>query len=130
MSLTILPRPLGGSALARDYVAGTGDARRFYVGAPDSLAALGEKLAEVSRRFDRAARERAAAALRPTSARARERLARFVEEGGAMITTGQQTGLLTGPLYTLYKAITAAELARAAEAALGVIVLPVFWAAS
>ena len=130
MSLSIITRPLGGSALARDYVAGAASARAFFASAPDSLAVLREKLAEVSARFDRPARVRAAAALRPTSARAAERLARFVDEGGAVLTTGQQTGLFTGPLYTIYKALTVVELARAAEAELGVIVLPVFWSAS
>ena len=130
MSLSIITRPLGGSALARDYVAGSAAARAFFASAPDSLTALREKLAEVTARFDRPARERAAASLRPTSARAAERLARFVEEGGAVLTTGQQTGLFTGPLYTIYKALTLIELARAAEAELGVLVLPVFWSAS
>jgi bacillithiol biosynthesis cysteine-adding enzyme BshC len=53
-----------------------------------------------------------------------------VEEGGAVVTTGQQAGLFTGPLYTIYKALSAVFLARKLEAELGVIVLPVFWVAS
>lgn len=94
------------------------------------MAAYRAKLAEVTARFDRAARERAAAALRPTSPGAAARLRRFVEEGGAVVTTGQQTGLFTGPLYTVHKILSALRLAEALEAALGVVVLPVFWAAS
>ncbi len=81
-------------------------------------------------RFGRAERERAAAALHPTSEAAAERLARFVEEGGAMVTTGQQTGLFTGPLYTVHKILSTVRLAAELENELGVVVLPVFWAAS
>lgn len=43
------------------------------------------------------------------------------------VVTGQQAGLLGGPLYTLFKAVTAIQLARAASAAHGVPVVPVFW---
>ncbi len=82
------------------------------------------------RRFGRAERETAAAAVRPTSPGAAARLARFVEEGGAMVTTGQQAGLFTGPMYTIHKILTAIRLAEALEARLGTVVLPVFWVAS
>jgi len=47
-----------------------------------------------------------------------------------MVTTGQQAGFLTGPLYTVYKAVSAVALARHLERELGVLVLPVFWIAS
>ncbi len=50
--------------------------------------------------------------------------------GGALcVTTGQQPGLLTGPLFTVYKALTAAALADALEGRLGRPVVPVFWVA-
>jgi bacillithiol biosynthesis cysteine-adding enzyme BshC len=80
------------------------------------------------------ARERAVpidARLRPAfvaGGPARENLERLL--GGALcITTGQQPGLFLGPLFTLYKALSAAELARAAEATIGQPVVPVFWVA-
>jgi bacillithiol biosynthesis cysteine-adding enzyme BshC len=54
-----------------------------------------------------------------------------VESGsGVVVVAGQQTGLLTGPLYTIHKAITVLKLADWAESELGLSVLPVFWAAA
>jgi len=47
-----------------------------------------------------------------------------------VVTTGQQPVAFGGPMYVLYKAATAMRLAREAEAALGVPVVPVFWNAS
>jgi bacillithiol biosynthesis cysteine-adding enzyme BshC len=130
LTLTIEVQPLGGSRLVDDYRAGRPDAARFFSGHPADLRAFRTKLDEVRRRFGRAERENAAAAVRPTSPRAAERLARFVEEGGAMVTTGQQAGLFTGPMYTIHKILTAIRLSEALEERLGVVVLPVFWAAS
>lgn len=113
-----------------DYRAGRPEAARFFSGHPADPRAFRDKLDEVRRRFGRAERERAAAAVRPTSPGAAARLARFVEEGGAMVTTGQQAGLFTGPMYTIHKILTAVRLAQALEEALGIVVLPVFWSAS
>ncbi len=45
------------------------------------------------------------------------------------ITTGQQPGLFTGPLYTIYKALSAVALAQRIERERGVPVVPVFWVA-
>ncbi|HYH83016.1 MAG TPA: bacillithiol biosynthesis cysteine-adding enzyme BshC [Longimicrobium sp.] len=119
-----------GTRLVQDYLSGAPRAAGFYEGNPADPRAWRAKLAEVQARFGRAERERAAAALTPTSDSAAERLRRFVEEGGAMVTTGQQAGLFTGPLYTIHKILSAIRLAEALEQSLGVVVLPVFWAAS
>lgn len=45
------------------------------------------------------------------------------------VVTGQQAGLLTGPLYTLYKAMTTIQLAKLQRERLGRPVVPVFWIA-
>jgi bacillithiol biosynthesis cysteine-adding enzyme BshC len=46
------------------------------------------------------------------------------------LVTGQQAGLFLGPLYTVYKAVTAIILARRIEAQHGVPCTPVFWLGS
>ncbi|KYG35184.1 bacillithiol biosynthesis cysteine-adding enzyme BshC [Alkalihalobacillus trypoxylicola] len=45
------------------------------------------------------------------------------------VVGGQQAGLLTGPMYTFYKAVTAIMLARQQEEKLSVPVVPIFWVA-
>jgi bacillithiol biosynthesis cysteine-adding enzyme BshC len=51
------------------------------------------------------------------------------EEGTLAVVTGQQAGLLTGPAYAVYKALTAIHLARVQSEELGAPVVPVFWMA-
>jgi bacillithiol biosynthesis cysteine-adding enzyme BshC len=74
--------------------------------------------------FDQALAE----AVVPSSAR-EAALARLREPGASVVTTGQQPGLFTGPLYTMYKALSAAALARLLERQWQHPVVPVFWVA-
>ncbi len=57
-------------------------------------------------------------------------LDRLFEEPALCVTSGQQPGLLTGPLYTIYKALSTAALARLVEERLARPVIPVFWVAA
>jgi bacillithiol synthase len=58
-----------------------------------------------------------------------ESLRRLAEPGTVAIVTGQQVGLFSGPAYTIYKAITAARLARELTRR-GIQAVPVFWLAT
>jgi bacillithiol biosynthesis cysteine-adding enzyme BshC len=49
--------------------------------------------------------------------------------GAAAIVTGQQVGLFGGPMFAVYKALTAVKLAEEAKAA-GIDAVPVFWLAT
>ncbi len=50
-------------------------------------------------------------------------------DGAFCVTTGQQPGLFTGPLYTLYKALSVIAVARVLETNGTQPVVPVFWVA-
>jgi bacillithiol biosynthesis cysteine-adding enzyme BshC len=60
---------------------------------------------------------------------AQANLRRLLAGEALCVTTGQQPGLLTGPLYTIYKALSAAAFAQRASLKLGRPVVPVFWVA-
>ncbi|MEQ8329681.1 MAG: bacillithiol biosynthesis cysteine-adding enzyme BshC [Longimicrobiales bacterium] len=125
----LVGRPTGAAVVA-GYLAGADTAMPFYGRHFERLDAYREKAAEVDGRFDREARAVAARILRVPDRGDPARLERFVEEGGYMVTTGQQPGLFGGPLYSIYKAMTAVALARRLETALERPVVPVFWVAS
>lgn len=58
-----------------------------------------------------------------------EALSKLEQPGTAVIVGGQQSGLFTGPLLVIYKAITIIKAAKAASARLDRPVVPVFWIA-
>ena len=130
LNLDILVSRPAGAPVVRAYLDADPRALAFYTGHFADMDAYRAKAAEVDGRFARESRSRAAAALTVPPAGDANRLRRFVDEGGYMVTTGQQPGLFGGPLYNLYKGITALRLARTLEARLGKPVLPVFWIAS
>ncbi len=60
---------------------------------------------------------------------AEDNLERLFSGGGLCVTTGQQPGLFLGPLFALYKALSAITLARRLTERLDRPVAPVFWVA-
>ena len=58
---------------------------------------------------------------------ARKRLDQLFNDKALCVTTGQQPGVLTGPLFTIYKALTTVALARSIERTANRPVVPVFW---
>lgn len=116
-----------GSGFSAAYQAGEPRATEFFEYPPGSRSALRAKAAEIDRRFDRATRLRAVRCLEGELSPALER---WVEEGGYMVTTGQQPALFGGPLYCVVKALAAVRLAAWAQEALDRPVLPVYWMAS
>jgi len=58
-----------------------------------------------------------------------EAIDRLRDPSVLVVTTGQQPGLLTGPLYTIHKALSAAAVAGLCQRRWQRPVVPVFWAA-
>ncbi len=116
----------GASRLFADFTYHFDRVARFYRHDPHNPAALSEAAAELNYPGERrAAIVRALAAQNGES----ESLARLAQQGTVAIVTGQQVGLFSGPAYTVYKAITAARLARELTAK-GTPAVPVFWLAT
>lgn len=59
----------------------------------------------------------------------KEQLDKLALEDSLAVVTGQQLGVFGGPMFTVYKTITAILLARKYEKELGRPVVPVFWLA-
>lgn len=128
--MKLMPRPLGGSRLARDYLAGAKTASDFYRGSPYRAATYRRKADELDLARGRDTFATARRVVRPAGTDGADLLRRVAAEGGYFVTTGQQPGLFGGPLYSLYKALTAVQLASRLEELLARPVMPLFWVAS
>jgi bacillithiol biosynthesis cysteine-adding enzyme BshC len=134
MILALDDLPGFGRATHADSILASCDGRSEHVSCPASVEGIGRTAEGMKRAtFPRAEVSRALKEYNETIGAPRaaidnaERLAR---EGSLVVTTGQQPCAAFGPLYVLYKAITAVKIAREAERDLGVPVVPVFWNAS
>lgn len=128
--LELWVRRPGGSALMGDLIEGVPALAPFYAGHYRDPDAFRRKASAVHSRLPAAHRARLVDAFIPTSDTAAAKLESVLAGGGLAVTTGQQTGLFGGPLYTVYKILSAIRLAESLEPLFGEPVLPVFWIAS
>lgn len=128
--MKIQARRLTDAPLVRDWLANQSPASGFFPGNPFHPSPYEDLAREVDGRFTKGKREELRALLEGGGPHAQHRLDRFVQEEGFVVTTGQQPVLFGGPLFVLYKALTAVALAHRLENLLERPVLPVFWIAS
>jgi uncharacterized protein YllA (UPF0747 family) len=124
----VITEPLTGNPLAAAVMAGN-TPPDWYEPQPHDNAAWRERLEAVRSNLGGDWLVPLAPAIEATG-RAKERLESAAQGRGVVVTTGQQPGLLGGPIYTLSKALSALALADALQEATGILVAPVFWAAT
>ncbi|HEX8180249.1 MAG TPA: bacillithiol biosynthesis cysteine-adding enzyme BshC [Pyrinomonadaceae bacterium] len=122
------------SKLFLDYLHDPTSLRRFYPNAVRFHHELAARAPEVlaAHRTDRNALCDALHALNADWGAGAETLgniARLRQQDSVAIVSGQQVGLFTGPLYTLYKALSAVKLAGCLTQR-GTPAVPVFWLAT
>ncbi|MBT2288070.1 bacillithiol biosynthesis cysteine-adding enzyme BshC [Paenibacillus albidus] len=135
--MNVVPEPLpGGSALARDYIERYDKVRHLYGGDFRNEESRRERAAWLDGRESfRADRSKVAACLRVYNERHNPHaevmasLELLEQPGTLVVTGGQQSGLFTGPMLVIYKAITIIQAAREAGERLGRPVVPLFWIA-
>src|ERR1700679_2555931 len=116
----------GTSRLFADFTYHFDRVARFYGHDPHDPAALAAAASAIVYPDDRrAAMVQALEAQNGPSASLRL----LAQPGTVAVVTGQQVGLFSGPAYTIYKAITAARLARDLTAQ-GIPAVPIFWLAT
>ena len=120
---TALP---GASALFTDLLYHPERVKAFYPHAAGDLGAAAALASSLNFPDDR--RAALVAALRPLNGD-HPSLERLAQPGTVAVLTGQQVGLFSGPVYTLYKALTAIQAARQLTAS-GTEAVPVFWLAT
>lgn len=120
------------SPLFTDFLAYSPKVHSFYPRSPRFSEWMKQEAQNIA--YDSTRRERVASILKRqsescnASPQTLANLERF-RTGAAAIVTGQQVGLFGGPMFSLYKALTAVKLAAEASAA-GVDAVPVFWIAT
>ncbi|MGA7753472.1 MAG: bacillithiol biosynthesis cysteine-adding enzyme BshC [Candidatus Sulfotelmatobacter sp.] len=118
--------------LFTDFLAYSPNVEAFYPRSPYFNQWLKEESEKIS--YDDSRRERVAAVLERQNKSyeaAPKTMANIdrLRKGAAAVVTGQQVGLFGGPMFAIYKALTAVKLAEEASAA-GVDAVPIFWLAT
>jgi bacillithiol biosynthesis cysteine-adding enzyme BshC len=125
------------SRLFLDYLSGVPSASDYYPRSPNFADWLIDEAATIQAgkiQYDEQRRNTVAGILERenrawrSSAKTMANLERF-RRGALTVVTGQQVGLFGGPLFSVFKALTAVKLAEQATAA-GVDCVPVFWLAT
>ncbi|KKO51496.1 bacillithiol biosynthesis cysteine-adding enzyme BshC [Paenibacillus sp. DMB20] len=135
--MNIVPEPLsGGSRLSHDYLHRHGQVSGFYGGSHKDPKSWEERAHWLDQSEDkRIGRKALADCLRSYNDihNRHEAVHKSIDllerEGTLVIAGGQQSGLFTGPMLVIYKAVTIIQAAREAQARLDRPVIPVFWIA-
>lgn len=123
------------NSLADIYIHTFDRVASFYEYVPYRQESYSERLDDVLARKNRAKRSTLTGALQAYNARVnphpsvKRNIDRLSRSDSVVVIGGQQAGALTGPLYTVYKAVTILQIARRQEDKLGVPVVPVYWIA-
>lgn len=116
----------GTSALFADYLYRFDRVSPFYRHDPHNPASIRRAAAEINIPPQR--RQGLAAVLRESNGES-PAVSMLELPDAVAVVTGQQVGLFGGPAYTIYKALTAAKLARQLNDS-GIRAVPVFWLAT
>jgi bacillithiol biosynthesis cysteine-adding enzyme BshC len=118
--------------LFADFLAYQPNTQQFYPRSPNFSEWLKEEAAKISYNSSRRGRVTGILERQNKSWDASPKTLGNLERlrnGAAAVVTGQQVGLFGGPMFAVYKALTAVKLAEEATAA-GVDAVPVFWLAT
>ena len=118
--------------LFSDFLSYSPAIRPFYPRSPFFAEWMKEESSKIS--YDGSRREKVAAILERQNKNfgaSSKTLANIhrLRQGAATVVTGQQVGLFGGPMFAIYKALTAVKLAEEASAG-GVDAVPIFWLAT
>ncbi|WP_167577581.1 bacillithiol biosynthesis cysteine-adding enzyme BshC [Ammoniphilus sp. YIM 78166] len=128
-------KTLNGNRLVQDYVSAFSNVQDFFESHPDQLESWMNRrkwllehplphraeLVEGLRHYNRSLQNHDAAM---------KNIEELANDNTFVVVGGQQAGILTGPLYVIYKAITLIKLTKSLEEKTGERVVPVFWIAS
>lgn len=129
LSFNVIPHT---SRLFLDYLYNLDKVRRYFPREPFSRAWVPEQISAL--RYDSERRERVAGILErqnrtwDASSETLDNIARF-RAGAAVAVTGQQVALFGGPLFSIYKALSAIKVATEITH-IGRECIPVFWLAT
>ena len=122
------------SLLVRDYYYSFDKVRKFYQDDFRDLKAFQEQAQRIMSR--ELPREQLVSILKRQNMaygcenQTLDNIDKFIQDQACAVVTGQQAGLFSGPLYTVYKALTAIKLAEKLSHSCQGRFLPVFWLAS